>query len=145
MPKTCSTNKLRDPRVLIVINGCGRDRVAADSRRESSHGRASQRPFWQKTVRERGVSPNLKGVKAQRGQKSKSGLVFSLPLLWSLRKARCDSLNSASEKRLGFHRPADPLRAGVSRIQFHSFSLPFPVHFPADDTADRAKSLSGVQ
>lgn len=36
-------------------------------------------------------------------------------------EARCDFLNTAYEKRLDFHRPADLLRAGVSQIQFHSF------------------------
>lgn len=124
-----STYKLHDPCVQmvghdIVINGCAADHVAALSHSESSHGRASlqRRPvflWWKQS--QSSECCKFKGVKTQQGQKSKSGLLFSLPLLWSLRKARCDFPNTANEKRLDFHRPADLLRAGVSQIQFQTF------------------------
>lgn len=124
------TYKLHDPCVQmagrdIVINGRAADHVAAASRRESSHGRASlqkRRPvlLWWKQSRSSECC-KLKGEKTQQGQKSKSGLLFSLPLLWGSREARCDFLNTANEKRLDFHRPADLLRAGVSQIQFQTF------------------------
>ena len=111
-----------------VINGRAADRVAATSRSESSHGRASlqRRPalLWWKQSRSSQCC-KLKGVKTQQGQKSKSGLLFLLPLLWGLRKAQWDFLNTASERKLDFHRPADPLRAGVSQIQFQTSFLSF--------------------
>lgn len=127
------THKLHDHCVQMVghdtvINGHAADRVAAMSRSESSHGRASlqRRPalLWWKQSRSSECC-ELKGVKTQQGQKSKSGLLFSLPLLWGLRKAWWDFLNTASEKKLDFHRPADPLRAGVSQIQFQTSFLSF--------------------
>jgi len=119
----------------IIIDRPWVDRVAAMSRHESSHGRASlqRRPvfLWWKQSRN-SESCKVKGVKTQQGQKSKSSLLFWLPLLWSLRKARCDFLNTAGEKRLDFHKPADLLRAGVSQIQFQTiFFSPFPIHLPA--------------
>lgn len=152
--KTTPAYKLHDPCVQMVghdtvISGCTADRVAAVSNRESSHGRVSlqRRPafLWWKQSQSSEYC-KLKGVKTQQGQKSKSGLLFSLPLLWGLRKARCDFLNTASERRLDFHRPADLLRAGVSQIQFQTFFfLLFPVHFPADDTTAGSKCLSGFK
>lgn len=107
----------------IVSNGRTADCVAVVSCRKSSHARASlqrrQVFFWWKQSR-RSECRKPKGEKTQRGQKSKSGLLFLLPLLWGLHKARCDFLNTADEKRLDFHRPADLLRAGVSQIQFQT-------------------------
>lgn len=60
-----------------------------------------------------------KGATTQQGQKSKSGLLFWLLVLWVLRKAQCYFLNTSSERRSGSHRPADLLRAGVSQIRLH--------------------------
>lgn len=123
------------------------DHVAAESCHEPSHGRASlqKRPMslWWKQWQSSECCKLIE-VETQQGQKSKSGLLFSMPLLWGFHKARCDFLNTANEKRLDFHRPADLLRAGVSQIKFQIFFV-FPVHFPADDTAAWSKFLSGIK
>lgn len=67
----------------------------------------------------------FKKIENTKGSESKSSLLFSLLLLLSLQKAWCDFLNTANEKKLDFHRPADLLTAGVSQIQFQMFfSLP---------------------
>lgn len=45
-------------------------------------------------------------------------------LLYSFHQAWCDFPDAACEKQLDFHRPADLLTAGVSRILFQTFSFP---------------------
>lgn len=81
-----------------------------------------RRPFDENTLNAWGLA--IFRVKTRKGQKNKSGPLFSMLLLYGFRQAWCDFPNTARERRLDFHRPADLLTAGVSQILFQTFSFP---------------------
>ena len=105
----------------IVIDGCTADRVAAvNLPTEGRVSKGGQCSFDENSHGARSVA-KLKEWKHNRVKRANPAFCSRCLYCEVLREARCDFLNTTNEKRLDFHRPADPLRAGVSQILFQPF------------------------